>query len=134
MLLGTLGASLLGNLLKDKGTLIAGEDMIRADQNFHPLTNFEIQKYHQHEPKFNGVYLRNNLHKIKDGAYVINLDEFKSIGTYQIALYVNINNGRISYDTIYFDSFGVTHIPKEIKKIIESKIVVTNIYRIKYFQ
>ena len=47
----------------------------------HPLTNFEIQKYDQKEPKFNGVYSRNNLRKIKDGAYVINLDEYKSIET-----------------------------------------------------
>ena len=58
----------------------------------HPLTNFEIQKYYQNEPKFNGVYSRNNLPKIKDGAYVINLDEFKSIGNHWIALYVNGNN------------------------------------------
>ena len=41
----------------------------------HPLTNFEIQKYYQDEPKFNGVYSRDNLTKIKDGVYVINLDE-----------------------------------------------------------
>ena len=41
---------------------------------------FEIQKYYQNEPKFNSVYLRNNLPKIKDGAHVINLDRFKSIG------------------------------------------------------
>ena len=54
-------------------------------------TNFEIQNYYQNEPKFNGVYLRNNLTKIKDGAYVINLDEFKLIGTHWIALYVNGN-------------------------------------------
>ena len=45
----------------------------------HPLTNFEIQKHYQDEPKFNGVYSRNNLPKLKDGAYVINLDEFKSV-------------------------------------------------------
>ena len=45
----------------------------------HPLTNFEIQTYYQNESKFNGVYSRNSLPKIKDGAYVINLDEFKSI-------------------------------------------------------
>ena len=45
----------------------------------HPLTYFEIQKYNPNEPKFNGVYSRNNLHKIKDGTYVINLDDFKSI-------------------------------------------------------
>ena len=58
----------------------------------HPLANFEIQKYYQNEPKFNGVYSRNNLHKIKDGAYVINLDVFKSVVTHWIALYVNGDN------------------------------------------
>ena len=42
----------------------------------HPLTNYEIQKYYQNEPKLNGVYSRNNLSKIQDGAYVINIDEF----------------------------------------------------------
>ena len=42
----------------------------------YPLTNFEIQKYYQNEPKFNGVYLRNNLPRIKDGVYIIKLEEF----------------------------------------------------------
>ena len=74
----------------------------------HPFTNFEIQRYYQNEPKFNGVYSRNNLPKIKDGAYVTNHDEVKSIGTHWIALSVNGNN------IMYFDSFGVGHIPKEI--------------------
>ena len=41
----------------------------------HPLVNFEIQKYYQNEPKFNGVYSRNNLSKIKDGAHIINRNE-----------------------------------------------------------
>ena len=45
----------------------------------HPLTYFEIQKYYQNLPKLNGVCSRNNLPKIKDGAYVINLDDSKSI-------------------------------------------------------
>ena len=49
---------------------------------FHSLTNFEIKKYYQNEPQFNGAYSRNNLPKIKDGAYVINLDEYKSIKTH----------------------------------------------------
>ena len=40
-----------------------------------PLTNFEIQKYYQNETRFNGVYSRDNLSKIKDGAHVINLVE-----------------------------------------------------------
>ena len=48
----------------------------------HPLTNFEIQKYYKNEPKFNGVYAKNNLSKIKDGAYIINLDQYESIGTH----------------------------------------------------
>ena len=56
------------------------------------LSNFETQKYYQNEPKFNGVYSRNNLTKTKNGVCVINLDEFKSIGTYWIASYVNDNN------------------------------------------
>ena len=75
----------------------------------HPLTNFEIQQYYQNEPKYNGVYSKNNLPKIKDETYIINLDEYESRGTHWIALYVNAENA------IYFDSFGVKHIPKEIK-------------------
>ena len=74
MLLGTLGASLLGNLLTGKGTIKAGEDTIQSRSKFLippiALTNFEIQKYYQNESKFNGVYSKNNLPKIKDGANV----------------------------------------------------------------
>ena len=83
--------------------------------------------YYQNEPKFIGAYLRNNLPKIKDGAYVINLDKYKSIGTHWIGLPVNSNN------VIYFDSFGVEHIPKEKKKIIGNKNITTNIYRIQAY-
>ena len=54
----------------------------------HPLTNFEIQKYYKNEPRFNGVFSRNNLpKKIKDGAYIINLDECSNVGTHWIALF-----------------------------------------------
>ena len=80
------------------------------------LTNFEIQKYYQNEPKYNGVYSRNSLPKTKDGAYVINLDEFESIGTHWVALYGNGNK------IIHVNSFGVHHIPKKIKKFIGKKI------------
>ena len=73
----------------------------------HPLSNFEIQKYCQNEPKLNGVYPRNNLLEIKDGTYIINLDEYASIGTHWISLYVNTEN------VTYFYSFRVEHIPKE---------------------
>ena len=58
---------------------------------FHPLTKFEIQKYYQNEPRFNGVYSRNNSpKKIKDGAYVINLDEYAVVGAPWIALKIKI--------------------------------------------
>ena len=48
----------------------------------HPLTNFQIQKYYENEPSFNGVYSRDNLPRMKDVAYVINLDEYSDIGTH----------------------------------------------------
>ena len=85
----------------------------------HPLINFEIQKYYQNEPKFNGVYSRNNLSKIKNGAFIINLDEYESVGTHWITLYVNAENIK------NFDSFGVEHIPKEIRKFIRNKNIIT---------
>ena len=73
----------------------------------HSLTNFEIQKYYKNEPRFNGVLSRNNLpKKIKDGAYIINLDEYKDVGTNWIALFCNKNK------IIYFDSFGVVLLKK----------------------
>ena len=65
----TLGASLLGNLLTGKGTIWAGEGFVRAGKGIekkaliplHPLTNFEIKDYCENEPRFNGVYSRDNL-------------------------------------------------------------------------
>ena len=104
----------------------------------HPLTNFEIQEYYQNERRFNGVFSRDNLpNTIKNGAYVINLDEYRDIGTHWVALYVN------SKTIIYFDSFGVEHIPKEIMKFIGNeqsssaktrhKNIITNIYRIQTY-
>ena len=84
----------------------------------HPLTNFEIQKYYRNEAQFNGVYSRDNLPKIKDGAYIINLDEYSDIGTHWVALYVHNDN------VTYFDSFGVGHIPKEIKIFINRSLSI----------
>ena len=94
----------------------------------HPLTNFEIQEYYQNEHRFNGVYSRDNLpNKINDGAYVINLDEYLDIGTHWIALYV------INKTVIYFDSFGVERISKEIKKFVNNKNIIANIFRIQAY-
>ena len=102
----------------------------------HPLTNFEIQEYYQNEPRFNGGFSRDNLpnnnnnnnnNNIKNGVYVINLDEYRDIGTHWVALYVN--NKTITY----FDSFRVKHIPKEIIKFIGNKKIIINIYRIQAY-
>ena len=91
----------------------------------HPLTNFEIQEYYQNKPRFNGVYSRNNLpKKIKDGAYIINLDEYADVGTHWIALFCNRN------EIVYFDSFRVEHVPKEIKQFIENENIKANIFRV----
>ena len=62
--------------------------------------------------------------KIKDGAYVISLDEYSDIGSHWIALC--IRNKTVTY----FDSFGVEHIPKEIKKIFNKKNIIANIFRL----
>ena len=118
MLLGTLGASLLGNLLTGgKSIMRAGDEIVRAGDGavrageesvasrakgegskknplnlllpFHPLTNIEISEYYKNEPRFNGVYSRNNLpNKIKEGAYVIKLDEYENTGTHWVSLFV----------------------------------------------
>ena len=89
------------------------------------LTNFEIQRYYQIEPRFNSVFSRNNLPKIiKDGAYVLNLDEYADIGTHWIALFCNRN------EIVYFNSFGVEHIPEEIKELIGNKNIKAKIFRV----
>ena len=91
----------------------------------HPLTNFDIQKYYQNEPKFNGVYSRNNLTKrIKDEAYIINLDKYTDKGIYWIALFCNRSK------IVYFDSFDVKHVPEEIKEFVENKNIIANIFRV----
>ena len=76
MLLGTLGDSLLGNMLTGKGIVRAGygygKGMLRAGYGLkkilipsHPLTNFEIQKHYENEPKFDGVFSKDNLPKCR---------------------------------------------------------------------
>ena len=104
----------------------------------HPLTNFEISEYYKKEPRLNGVYSRDNLPKtirskelgsaVKKGAYVISLDEYVDVGTHWVALYAK------NYEVV----FGVEHIPKEIKKFIESgfpknKDIIANIFRLQAY-
>ena len=80
-----------------------------------------MQKYYQNEPNFNGVYSRNNLpKKIKDEAYVINLDECADKGIHWIALFCNRR------EIVCFDSFGVEYVPEEIKEFVGNKNIITN--------
>ena len=90
-----------------------------------PLTNFEIQKYYKSEPKFKVAFSRNNLReKIKDGANVINCDEYADVGTHWIALFCNGN------EVVYLNSFGVEHVPEEIKEFIGDENVKANIFQV----
>ena len=100
----------------------------------HLLTNFEIRKYYKNEPRFNGVYSRDNLPKtIKNGAYVINLDKYADVGTHWIVLYVKNN------EVIYFDSFGVEDVPEEhvehvwCRTCFRHEDIKTNIFRIQAY-
>ena len=65
--------------------------------------------------------------KVKDGVYVINLDKYHDIGIHWVALYVN------NKTVTYFDNFGVEHIPKEIKKFINIKNIIANIFRLQAY-
>ena len=91
----------------------------------HPLTNFELEMYYKNEQIFNSVFSRNNLPKtIKDGAYVINLDEYADLGAHWTALFCNRN------EIDYFDNFDVEHIPEEIKEFIGKKNIKANIFQV----
>ena len=75
---------------------------------------------------YKGVFSKSNLpKKIKDGAYLINIDEYADVGTYQIALFCSRN------EIFYFHSFGVEHIPEEIKEFIGNKNIKANLFRVK---
>ena len=85
------------------------------------------RKYYQNEPRLNGDFSQDNLPKIKDRAYIINLDEYSDLGTHWVALYVQNDN------VTYFDSFGAEHIPKEIKEFVKNKNTTTNIFRMQAY-
>ena len=91
----------------------------------HPLTDFELQRFYQNESRFNGVFSRDNLPKtIKNGTYVINLEEYADVGTHWLALYCNRN------EIVYIDSFGAEHVPEEIKILGGNKNIKANIFRV----
>ena len=103
------------------------EQQLKQARIFNTTSSFNLflnNKYHQSKPKFKGVYSRNNLPQVKDGACVKHLNEYKSIGTHWILLYVNGD------DVTYFDSFGVEYISKKVKKLLGNKNITTKTYRI----
>ena len=90
----------------------------------HLLNNIEITNYFNYEPRFNGVFSRSNLPRIKDQAYVINLDDRNSKGTHWVSLFIDRNLA------VYFDSFRIDYIPQEVLNKIKDKSVTHNIFRI----
>ena len=129
MLLGTLGANLLVNNVSRQRSNQSRQWGNQSWTGFfmppHPLTYFEMRNYYQNEFKFKILYLQNSLpNTMKNGAYVIDFDEHKSIGTHWIALYANGNSVR------YFDRFDVEHIPKEIKSFIDNSNIIKSIFKI----
>ena len=93
------------------------------------MTNFEIMDYFKEVKGFNGVFSRNNLPTLKNGAYIINLDHSRNTRTHWVVVFVKKD------EVIYFDSFGVEYIPKEIMERIKhsslrNKNIKTSIFRI----
>ena len=116
-------------MLAGKGVMRAGEGTVRVGYGSKrsSLKDLRFKRTIDSTTSY-GVYSRDNLpNEIKDGAYVINLDEHSDIGTHWIALYVNAKT------MTYFDSFRVEHIPKEIKKFINNKKIIGNIFRIQAY-
>ena len=85
-------------------------------------------RYFKNEPRFKGVYSRNNLPKRDEGAYVINLEDNTKAGSHWVALFVKKDK------CTYFDSFGIEHIPIEIEKFIEGLSEIDkNIFRVQSY-
>ena len=107
-------------------------NIFRCAWNFHCSVILENSRVTFLPPRSKSTIVaynnnNNNNNNRKNDAYVINLDEYRDIGTHWVALYVN--NKTIKY----FDSFGVEHIPKEIMKFIGNKKIITNIFRIQAY-
>ena len=99
--------------------------IFNAASSFNKLWN---KNYYENETRFNGVYSRDNFpKKIKDGANIINLDEYEDVGIHWIDLYV------ANIEFIYCDIFGVELVPKEIERFIRYKNIKTNIFRVQSY-
>ena len=89
--------------------------------SLHVLSKIKITKYFNCGPRFNGGFSTDNLSKIKDGIYVINLDDKKSKGSYWIPFFIDKNAA------VYFDSSGIEYILQEILNKIKYKSITNNI-------
>ena len=116
-MLAPLVASIVELLISSVVRGISGRGVRRAGRGYmdkkilvqlHPLNNIVITYYFNYKPKFNGVFSRNNLPRIKDEAFVINLDEKKkSNRTHWLSLFIDKNT------SVYFVSYGINYIPQE---------------------
>ena len=86
--------------------------------------NIEITNYFNCKPRFNGVFSRKNLPRIKNRAYSINLDDKNNEGTHWVSFFLDRDTG------VYFDSFGIEYIPQEVLNKIRDKSITHNILRI----
>ena len=84
----------------------------------------QITNYFNCKPRFNDIFSRNNLPRIKNGVYVINLDDKKSKGTYWVSLFIDGNRAA------YFDSFGIEYIPQDVLSKTKDKSITHNIFTI----
>ena len=148
MLEATLGASLLRNILpgrgmkskmpehesaisglgvirEGEGTIRTGEETTTASQSFycHIILELVLKYKNIIKMNLNIMMSRDNLHKIKDGAYIVNLDEYESVRTHWIALYIDGDK------VTYANSFRGEYFPKETEKFIDHKNIITNIYK-----
>ena len=117
-MLALLAASLVQPIISSVIKSISGREVRKEGRRLvllHSLENIEITNYFHDEPRLNGVFSRNKLHRTKDGACVINLDNKNSKGSHWVSLFINKNKA------IYFDSFGIEYIQHWTKsKIINS--------------
>ena len=97
--------------------------IFETTSSFNKLLNSKVLPK---QAKFNGVFSGDNLpKKIKDGAYVINLDEYADVGAHWIALFSK------KIEIVCFDTFGVEYVPEAIKEFMAHKNIKANIFRVK---
>ena len=88
------------------------------------MSNIKITKYFNYRHRFNGIFSRDNLTRIKNETFIINIDDKQSIGAHWVSLFTDRNT------TMYFDSLSIEYIPQEVLIKIKDKSITHNIFRI----